>query len=660
MQNSRRRTFCIHKTVEEGKLPNMTTSIAFPTIRNLQRNIFTKPTSACAHTPSGTESTVSSRPISSKSISEDVTKVTTTSDKLPILSKIKNLKALSARRATITTLEASQRDAIESEEKRLWGELLESLVNAVDLNTNGANLKSFWASDYGQIQSMLDSHEYSRAYLGLSNMMRVNKMMGSRFVVLSAIRAFCSYQLYNYAECADESHKCWRLLTCAFPGPKVVLNHEDKPVALKWLNSRFVILWARSLLLCEGYDEAEVLYNLIFSQDKCDQTASLSNTFHLAEDDLLLLKKECDCVPQIRIFREYVNNREWSSALATMKSKDLLDFIEATSLTFLQAVVLFENGQLDAAREVLLGYLAHMPYHDPPSATSSGSAEYQCDEEKYQQHYIARAYLNANLFLSKVGLYCGREYMNIAAVLIQRCLAVDPFCTPAISFGCHLVALEDSISKAESDMEAGRLQNAVKHLTNALAMDSKNNRINAFLFVMRAEAYLQLCRPLQAIEDCTKSIELDAAHAKAFFVRAKAYQRTQKTVEAAADRCMAARLNPSYLNFSETTEPNLGGSKKNSTDQGFGWSHQNFSENRPDLPKDTLYDILGVHPCATFEDIRQAFKRHTLQCHPDKVVNESEDVQRIAVDRFKELNRAHSVLRDPERRSAYDSTLRNM
>jgi hypothetical protein len=62
----------------------------------------------------------------------------------------------------------------------------------------------------------------------------------------------------------------------------------------------------------------------------------------------------------------------------------------------------------------------------------------------------------------------------------------------------------------------------------------------------------------------------------------------------------------------------------------------------------TLYDVLGVLPSASSQEIRRAFRRRALQLHPD--VNPQPD----ATERFKELNRAYQTLSDPYSRARYD------
>ena len=63
-----------------------------------------------------------------------------------------------------------------------------------------------------------------------------------------------------------------------------------------------------------------------------------------------------------------------------------------------------------------------------------------------------------------------------------------------------------------------------------------------------------------------------------------------------------------------------------------------------------LYAVLGVAPVATDFQIRAAYRRNALRWHPDK----NQDILAESERRFKDIQRAYSILSDPQERAYYD------
>lgn len=67
------------------------------------------------------------------------------------------------------------------------------------------------------------------------------------------------------------------------------------------------------------------------------------------------------------------------------------------------------------------------------------------------------------------------------------------------------------------------------------------------------------------------------------------------------------------------------------------------------MAKRDYYEILGVQKGASADEMKKAYRKMAMQYHPDKNPND-----KTAEGKFKELNEAYDVLKDDQKRGAYD------
>src|SRR5690349_23233626 len=62
-----------------------------------------------------------------------------------------------------------------------------------------------------------------------------------------------------------------------------------------------------------------------------------------------------------------------------------------------------------------------------------------------------------------------------------------------------------------------------------------------------------------------------------------------------------------------------------------------------------FYNTLGVEQTASDDEIKKAYRKLAMQCHPDRNNGSKE-----AEEKFKAITEAYDVLRDPNKRALYD------
>src|SRR2546429_5375885 len=67
------------------------------------------------------------------------------------------------------------------------------------------------------------------------------------------------------------------------------------------------------------------------------------------------------------------------------------------------------------------------------------------------------------------------------------------------------------------------------------------------------------------------------------------------------------------------------------------------------MAKQDFYEILGVSKSASADELKRAYRKLAMQYHPDRNSGD-----KGAEQKFKDLNEAYDILKDDQKRAAYD------
>ncbi|KAF8565355.1 hypothetical protein P879_10397 [Paragonimus westermani] len=179
-----------------------------------------------------------------------------------------------------------------------------------------------------------------------------------------------------------------------------------------------------------------------------------------------------------------------------------------------------------------------------------------------------------------------------------------------------------------------RFSKADEAYTEALTIDPLHDPMNAKLLCNRACARYNLEQFEAALQDCDRAIELDSAYLKAYVRRARCYTALEMHDKAVEEWSKVVQMSPT-----------------NEHKQGMRAAEQALARSK----ELDYYKVLGVKRNASFDEIKQAYKKCALQHHPDRHTHADDATKQEQEHKFKEIGEAYSVLSDSQKRQMYDS-----
>jgi len=221
---------------------------------------------------------------------------------------------------------------------------------------------------------------------------------------------------------------------------------------------------------------------------------------------------------------------------------------------------------------------------------------------------------------------------DIFSKLMKTALLSDPDDEHAKQLFRKATTLQEAKDAGNAAFKCGKCTEAIASYREALEVDPAHKLMAATLNSNIAAAYMKQKKWSEAVEACDRALECSAKSQKALLRRAQCHTELTQHEEAVQD----------YEALIQMDQPN----------REYRQALRQAKLEVKKAERKDYYLILGVEKNATEAELRKAFKRSAIKCHPDKVGPEH---RQAAEDQFKELNEAHEVLTNKEARHRYDT-----
>eukprot|EP01006_Ploeotia_vitrea_P051636 TRINITY_DN67583_c7_g1_i1.p1 TRINITY_DN67583_c7_g1~~TRINITY_DN67583_c7_g1_i1.p1 ORF type:complete len:1009 (-),score=144.25 TRINITY_DN67583_c7_g1_i1:125-2827(-) len=304
---------------------------------------------------------------------------------------------------------------------------------------------------------------------------------------------------------------------------------------------------------------------------------------------------------------------------------------------------------------------------------------------------------------------CYTNNLQQAQQHLTMALEVDPDHVLAQQLLKNVRNFEESKRTANELFQNKKYEAAFESYSELLGMSWINDIrvLKAVVHCNRAAAGKELGKYRTAIDDCSTAIRLNPMYMKAFLRRARLHVCLEEYVPAIQDFETVLQTDPNSREAEQElkearrefrarqdrdkTDPMAGGGGHNKYSHFHSHHHAHyFNKGTGPTPnmhtgghkyyipsggragggsaapsgglkpkKDSHYDTLGISRQATTAEIKAAFRKLALKCHPDKMQSANDKEKADAEKQFKAINEAHDILGDDQKRAEYDRKLAN-